>query len=899
MQKQLKIIVCLSILMMTMGLSAKERVLCFGDSITYGTHINGKWTRHKSWVNLLQERSGGILETINEGRSGRRTSSMKEFRKVVQKYKNIDRVIFYLAVNDLRDSKERVLKKCVENMKELIGIAKKAYPEAKILILTSPGLSVKRVTPHFLAKGYNQAEQIMLLRLVGLYNNLAQKENCEYLDLTGVVSKEYYFDGLHPTTLGQIQTADAIWNYLVNKSAVTKVACVGDSITFGAGISDRTMTYPAQLQRILGHEFVVKNFGLNSRTLLKKGNFPYWREKAYKKALAFQPNYVIIKLGTNDSKPRNWKYKDDFATDLLEFANSFRNLKSRPKVYLAYPIPVQTDRWGITEAVVSKEIIPIIKKVAKENGFPIMNLYDAVPAKTYNYIGDGVHPNEKGAGLIAKKVADTLRGRDTAHDVHIAGIFSDNMVIQRNKKVPVWGWCYPNEKVELVFNGQKLQTVADKTGKWKVVLQPMKTGGPFEMIIDGKSSMVLRNIMIGEVWLCSGQSNMEMPVRGWPERHGQLVKDSKQTIANANFPNIRLFTVKRKVSLYPQANCKGNWQVCTPNTAKDFSATAFFFGRKISKELEGVPIGLIVSCWGGTPAESWTKAEALEKIPEMKGKLNYVKNYNTIYANLIKDYKLKFNDWKQKRRTKIKNIAKKPQKPKPLNSKNATVLYNGMIAPLLPFAIRGVIWYQGEANSSHPRLYLKIFPAMVKSWREDFIQGQFPFYYVQIAPYRYRNKEGGVMIREVQRLCLDIIPNSGMVCIMDSSSLRCVHPPQKKDAGERLAFWALTKTYGKQMVYSGPLYKRQKIDGNKVVLSFSHCGSGLDSKGKPLTGFQVCGKDGKFYTAHAIIDGNCVVVTSEKVAIPVAVKYCWKNDILGSLFNKEGLPASSFRTDKL
>ena len=449
--------------------------------------------------------------------------------------------------------------------------------------------------------------------------------------------------------------------------------------------------------------------------------------------------------------------------------------------------------------------------------------------------------------------------KKATNPLKLAKIFSSHMVLQRDKEISVWGWAQSGAKISVTINKKSVTTTAED-GQWLVKLAAMSAGGPYEMkIVQAEQQIILSDILIGEVWVCSGQSNMEWPLAG---RYSSRIIGAEKAISSANFPQLRLFQLQRKRADSPQVDCKGKWQTCTPKTAAKFSATAFFFGRKLVKELKDVPVGLILTAWGGTPVRAWTDAKTLKQF---KG---------------------------------FESLTNKTSKPKKTNSSSPTVLYNGMIHPLLPLAIRGAIWYQGESDRNRHTLYRDIFPAMVKSWRQRFQQGDFPFYYVQIAPFRYKEEKAGVRIREVQRECLALIPNSGMVCIMDKATIENIHPPHKEEVGDRLAYLALAKNYGFKIPYSGPSYKSHKVEGKRIRVSFDYAKDGLDSKGHVLKNFEIAAEDGQFYPATAVIDGSSIVVKSDKVQAPKNIRYGWGNIALAEFWNKAGLPASSFRTDQ-
>ena len=465
-------------------------------------------------------------------------------------------------------------------------------------------------------------------------------------------------------------------------------------------------------------------------------------------------------------------------------------------------------------------------------------------------------------------------------DVKLPAVIGDGMVLQQKALVNVWGWADPGEKVDVKASWQWVfgkSVRAGKDGKWKISIKTPKAGGPHRITIKGKNTIKLDNVLTGEVWIGSGQSNMEMPLLPVSKAYTGIM-DFEDEIENARYPEIRLFQVgnfssKEPVDdvqpgneIYgvPPAECK--WQECSPESIPTFSSTAYFFARKLHEEL-GVPVGIIDSSWGGTNAESWTPAEGL-------GKLGYKK------------------ELKQ-----AKESAQQADKKIP------TRLYNGMIHPLRNFTIKGVIWYQGEGNVGRAYQYRALFPAMIKNWRSDWKQEDFPFYYVQIAPFNYNRDDNkpprySEELREAQRVTLET-KNTGMAVTMDIGDVKDIHPRNKRDVGKRLALWALAKNYGKKkLVYSGPLYRSKMRQGDKIRLYFDHIGSGLTTRdGKELTHFTIASHDKKFVEAKAVIDGKNVVVSSEDVKNPVAVRYGWSNTAEPNLSNKEGLPASSFRTD--
>ncbi len=438
-------------------------------------------------------------------------------------------------------------------------------------------------------------------------------------------------------------------------------------------------------------------------------------------------------------------------------------------------------------------------------------------------------------------------------DVKPNPLFSDGAILQRGQVVPVWGTADEGEKVTVEFEKQKLTTTA-KDGKWRVDLKALQAGGPFTMKISGKNTIEIKDLLVGEVWVCSGQSNMEWKL--------DQIDREKVEHAKANFPKIRMFTVKRTVAITPQSDCIGSWITCSPQTVGNFSAVGYFFAKDLYEKLN-VPVGMVHSSWGGTPAQAWTSLEGFKDHPELQ---EYVKAANGAIAN-------------------------PPEKP--VGSGFPTALYNGMIAPIVPYSMKGVIWYQGESNAGKSKQYQTLFPAMIADWRDKWKQGDFPFFYVQIAPFKNQPPE----IREAQLLTLGKVKNTAMTVTTDVGDANDIHPKNKQPVGQRLALAAKALVYGEKIEYSGPLYDSMKASGNAIELSFKHVGGGLVAKDGDLKGFTIAGDDGQFVPAKAVIKGNKVVVSAEGVSSPKAVRYGWANVPDVNLYNKEGLPASPFRTD--
>ena len=528
-------------------------------------------------------------------------------------------------------------------------------------------------------------------------------------------------------------------------------------------------------------------------------------------------------------------------------------------------------------------------------------------------------------------------------DVKLPGIIGDHMVLQRDQKVPIWGWADPGEEVTVTTLGEAAKATADKDGKWQVLVGGLKASDkPIEMTVAGKNTITVKDILVGDVWIASGQSNMEWTL----DRDAFAAEELKQ----ATNPMIRIFVVPKQVSFEPKTDCSGKWALCDPARAGTFSAVGYYFAKDIAAT-QKVPVGMIGTYWGGTPAQAWTSLEALGAMPETK---YYVDSYEKTKTDLPQ-LKLKYKNetlpafekekakWDEEVGAGLKEKLEawqreavaaraegKPQPPKPTGSRPEprkpappegnphipSSLYNGMIAPIVPFAVKGAIWYQGESNAGKPVEYATLFPGMINDWRARWGQGQLPFFWVQLANYQKRRDEptqsagGWAGLREAQSKTLGL-PATGQAVIIDIGEAGDIHPKDKLHVGQRLALSARGVVYGEKIVYSGPVYDAMKVEDDKVRLSFKHTGTGLTVAAPPptrpntetgqsigkLIGFAIAGPDKKFVWADATIDGDTVIVSSPSVKEPVAVRYAWGDNPDCNLYNKEHLPASPFRTD--
>ena len=444
-------------------------------------------------------------------------------------------------------------------------------------------------------------------------------------------------------------------------------------------------------------------------------------------------------------------------------------------------------------------------------------------------------------------------------EIKLPAIFCDNMVLQQQTEAAIWGKANKNSRVKVTtsWNDKSYTTNALADGSWKVKVATPKAGGPYEVTITDGKVLKLQNVLVGEVWVCSGQSNMEMPMKGF---RNQPISGSADIIAQSSNPNIRLFTVKKATSLDPLDNFIGDWKLCEPENVSEFSATAYYFGLMLQKILK-VPVGLINTSWGGTRIEPWISESGIKNFEWVK-----------IPENI-----------------KVENLS--PQTP--------TVLFNAMINPIVGYGMRGAIWYQGESNKNEPQEYQKLMPGLIENWRSVWGIGDFPFYYIQIAPFDYGQAGlNSAYLREAQLKASTAINNIGMACIMDIGEKDCIHPANKEAGSKRLAYLALAQTYGmKGITGQSPVLKEMKVTGETVKLTFDNAPNGLTSFGKELSCFEVAGANKRFSPAKAFITGSGIILFSPSVSEPVAVRYAFQNFIMGDLFSTDGLPVSSFRTD--
>lgn len=450
--------------------------------------------------------------------------------------------------------------------------------------------------------------------------------------------------------------------------------------------------------------------------------------------------------------------------------------------------------------------------------------------------------------------------------VKMSALFADHAVLQQQSNVKVWGWADAHSTIELSpsWNKQTYTCKTGKDGKWELSIETPRAGGPYEITVSDGAELVLKNIMIGEVWLCAGQSNMEMPMKGF---RGQPVEGSNMDILKSANNQIRVITVPRNSQTIAQENFDAKWKEADAAAIRNFSATGYYFGRMLHGMLD-VPIGLIETAYGGSCIQAWMSPKTAVAFEDKQ--------------------------------------VPSPGDSIPVPNRTPTVLFNGMLSPVIGFNIKGCIWYQGETNHIEPDRYATLFPTMVTEWRKLWGIGDFPFYYAQIAPYDYsivapaefHEKYNSAYLREAQLKAMDEIPNSGMAVLMDIGEKTNIHPMRKREGGERLALWALGQTYGfRDFSYKSPSFKTFEVKGSQLTVSFDNAANGLATFGKELSGFEIAGEDKIFYPADAFLRAKSVILTSPRVEKPVAVRYAFKDFIVGTLYGTDGLPVSSFRSD--
>lgn len=661
-----------------------------------------------------------------------------------------------------------------------------------------------------------------------------------------------------------------------------RVACVGNSITYGTGIADREhFSYPVQLQQMLGNGYVVGNFGKPGATLLYKGHRPYVEQPEFKEALRFKGDIAVIHLGINDTDPRNWpNYRDEFVKDYLSIMDSLRAANPKVRFILARMTPI-ADRHPRFQSGTKQwhdEIQTAIETVARVSGAELIDFHE--PLYPYpNLLPDAIHPNPEGAGILAKTVYGGITGNYGG--LSMSSLYADYMVLQRDVPLDIHGTANTGDKITVEIGGQKASATADNQGKWSVVLSPIQAAEDLTLTITaGKQRKVFSHVAVGEVWLCSGQSNMAFMLC--------QAESGKQDIAAADDPQLRLFDMKGRWETYDvawPASCldslnhlqyfhETTWQPSTSTSASRFSAVGYYYGRMLRQKL-GVPVGLICNAVGGAPTEAWVDRNSLET------------SFPNILSNWLQNDFIQ--DWVRGRAAKnLSNdqtkLGRHPYEP--------CYLYESGILPLQRYPIKGVIWYQGESNAHNKDAHAKLFSLLVNGWRQNWNNPDMPFYFVQLSSL---NRPSWPWFRDSQLRLMKEISNTGMAVSSDCGDSLDVHPRRKQPVGERLARWALAKTYGQDITPSGPVFSSVTRQADALIVSFLYADGLQTSDGKSPSCFEIAEEDGLFQPATATIEGNTVRLTSPTIKHPRYVRYAWQPFTRANLVNADHLPASTFR----
>lgn len=666
----------------------------------------------------------------------------------------------------------------------------------------------------------------------------------------------------------------------------TKVACVGNSVTYGYLLENRERDcYPAQLARLLGEGYEVRNFGKSGATLLSKGHRPYVQQQEFHDAVAFAADVVVIHLGLNDTDPRNWpNYRDEFVRDYLHLIDTFRVANPDCRIWICRMTPI-TNRHARFKSGTRdwyEQIQQAIEHVARVADVPLIDLQEGLYNRP-DLLPDALHPVAEGAGIVARKVYSAVTG--DYGGLQMPAVYGDNMVLQRDRALVLKGTADSGEEVAVRIGKQRKKAVAGADGCWQVVLEPLEAGGPYELSVrTAGKSLVFKNVLIGEVWLCSGQSNMAFMVK--------QAAGAKEALAQAANDRIRLYDMKPRV--YTNAESwdttdllllnrlehylPASWASASPESVAEFSAVAYYFGKMLSDSLH-VPVGLICNAIGGAPAEAFIDRKTMEFHPVLVDEL-----YDWTKNDMLQD-------WVRGRAVlNMKNTTSKYQR----HSYEPSYLYATGVLPLAGFPVKGFVWYQGESNAHNVELHEHVFPVLVESWRNAWGE-ELPFYYVQLSSI---NRPSWPHFRDSQRRLAGKIANVAMAVSSDLGNRTDVHPVRKREVGERLARWALHRDYGfGKLVPSGPLYRGVEFRNGAAYVAFDY-GKGIKaSDGQALRTFEVAGEDRLFVPAEAVVVGNEVKVSSPKVKNPKYVRYGWEPFSTGNLVNGEGLPASTFRSE--
>lgn len=665
-----------------------------------------------------------------------------------------------------------------------------------------------------------------------------------------------------------------------------RVACVGNSVTFGYGLNDRqTESYPAQLQQLLGSTYEVGNFGLSGATLLSKGHRPYVLTDEYQRALAFKPDLVIIHLGLNDTDPRNWpNFRDEFISDYLKIIHSFQNSGSQSaKVFICRMTPIFNSHPRFKSGTRDWfwQIQDQIEQIAKAAPVGLIDLHTPLYAHP-DLFKDALHPDQAGAAIIAKTVFGYLTGNYGG--LKLAPVFMDHMVFQQKTNIRVWGKADAGNEIIGTFGKQVGKCVANESGDWALTFDPVPAGGPYMLKVSSgnQQAVVLHDIMVGELWICAGQSNMEFPLKGSATASADVSRSGNSRIRLLNLKGIVRADDSKWDSLSLEKINKlefqeGVWKACNPESAADFSAIGYYFGKMLNENLE-VPVGVIQVSVGGAPIEAFIDRKTLEFDPRLVDVLyNWKKN----------DFIM---DWCRQRAALNLSESNNELQRHPFEP---AYIYEAGIQPLAGLPVRGVIWYQGESNAHNAEHYQVAFPALVQSWRKAFGNPEMPFYFAQLSSL---NRPSWPYFRDVQRQLSHTVAHSGMVVTSDLGDSLDVHPTRKREVGERFAQLALHNVFGQKLGRCSPEVLGFRQKGTQVRIQFDHASQLKTSDQSAVREFEIAGPEGIFEPASAKVEGNEIVIQSENKNIQ-KVRYGWNPFSRGNLVNEAGLPASTFKIE--
>ncbi len=664
-------------------------------------------------------------------------------------------------------------------------------------------------------------------------------------------------------------------------SQTTKVACIGNSVTYGLTLKDpSTTSYPAQLQKMLGNEYEVKNFGRSGATLLKKGHNPYYKSDEFLRALAFKPDIVVIHLGLNDTDPRNWpNYGDEFKADYSWLIDTIRSVVKTAKIYICKLSPITNghSRFNSGTRDWHRVINTFIPEIALANDVHLLDFHSPLYGRP-DLLPDAIHPNEEGAKILARTVYQNLTG-DFGR-LRLSRVFGSHMVLQRNKPLRFSGTAKSDQIITVEFAGKILKDKVGSDGKWLIEFPSMPAGGPYNLVVSGNRERIeLEDILIGDVWLCAGQSNMDFPLKDADQ--GKYTATSSSGVSSIRMLNMEPIAETQNyawdTSVLSKVNqlqyFTGSWKRNNSITASDFSAVGYFFGLRLHQEVK-VPIGLIQVAVGGSPTESWIDRYSMESDPLL---VQMFVNWNR------SDFIMPWVRERAQANVSAGNLSQRhPYHP--------CYNFEAGILPLIGLSIAGITWYQGESNAHNIELHEKLFPTLVASWRNVWKE-ELPFYFVQLSSIE---RPSWPAFRNSQLKLSTLIPRCGMAVSSDLGDPSDVHPKKKKEIGDRLALIALNQYYHRNIEYSGPQIRRVTRNKEILTVEFNHSKGLHTQDGKALRGFVLTDEKGFHHPANAIIKKDKILIPIKNIP-PAFLQYAWEPYTSANLVNNAGLPASTFQ----